>query len=344
MRPVEAVAAKQPRDMTPPRDRREAIDDAVDRIEMGAPPDQVFAAFEKAGIKRDEIIARGNQLGGKAFTPDTRQVTVREGARDGSLSSWTPTDMEGVANFGTRVGQQAKQAFVGGMANAGVLPASVAAPVLAASSKKAAAAMPSEDYQRGMEEMSGATTFGEAFSAVARNPAAAGLVVAESAALFVPVLAAAASVGLPAVGLAGVAGGFSGALEFGSAGVDDCRFLKESQANNAARTDGCWRVFQGQADEPDPDDAEILDESRRQQRRACLIGRHVGGQPFELCTGEGAVLQAGVGPGRAPGKTAAVLKAKQFGFSGIELVVTDRGDLQPEGVKHIHGRFVVQHR
>lgn len=212
-----AIAAKQPRDMAPPRDRREAIDDAVDRIEMGAPSDQVFAAFEKAGIKRDEIIARGNALGGKAFAPDTREVTVREGARDGSLSSWAPTDLEGVANFGTRVGQQAKQAFVGGLASSGVLPASIAAPALAASSKKAAAAMPGEDYQRGLEELSGATTFGEAFSAIARNPGATGLVVAESAALFVPVLAAAASVGLPAVGLAGVTGGFSAALEFGSA-------------------------------------------------------------------------------------------------------------------------------
>ena len=134
------------------------------------------------------------------------------------------------------------------------------------------------------------------------------------------------------------------ALEFGSAGVDDRRLLEEGQADDTARADCGWRVLQGQTDESDPDDAEVLDEGRRQQRRAGLIGRNVCGQPFELCARKRVVLQAGVCSGRATGKAAAVLEAKQFSFSGIELVVADRGDLQPERVEHIHGGFVVQHR
>lgn len=51
----------------PFRDKQEAIDDAVDRIELGQPAEDVFKAFEQAGVTRDEIIARGRSLGGPAF-------------------------------------------------------------------------------------------------------------------------------------------------------------------------------------------------------------------------------------------------------------------------------------
>lgn len=64
---VNALPAATSRANDPLASRREAVEGAVDRIELRSSADQVFAAFERAGVTRDEIIARGRQLGGKAL-------------------------------------------------------------------------------------------------------------------------------------------------------------------------------------------------------------------------------------------------------------------------------------
>lgn len=216
-KPAPAAAPAPTPAPQPFRDKREAIDEAVNEIELGQPAPKVFEQFAKLGVTQDEIVARGTALGGKAFKPDTRPVTVREGALDGTMRATEPSATESVVNFGRRVGGRANQMATGALAAAGVIPPESSAAALARSQKQIDAAMPGEAMQRGMEALGGAKTFGEAFGAIAENPGATGLIVAESAALFLPVLAAAVAVGLPAMGAAGLVGASSAAMEFGGA-------------------------------------------------------------------------------------------------------------------------------
>ena len=219
--PSKPAPAPAPVEQKPFRDKREAIDMAVDDIELGANPDEVFAQYGKIGVTKDEIIARGTALKGKAFTPDTRPVVVREGAREGQMKANEPTTTEGIINFGKRVAERAGQTTTGVLANTGILSPETAAGMLSKSQKRMEAAAPGAEIQQGLEDLSGAKTFGELLDVIIKNPgrsaAATGAVVAESAALFIPVIAAAAATGLPALGLAGVTGATSLAFEFGGA-------------------------------------------------------------------------------------------------------------------------------
>lgn len=207
----------------PLADRAEAVDDAVDRIELGAPAEQVFGAFARMGVSKDEIIARGRQLGGKAFAGGPGDLTPAAAPPAdpvGSVTAVEPGTLEGVSNFGKRVAERGSQAATGALASAGVITPESAAASLSASQKRMEAAAPGSDIARGMEAFGRVKTFGDAFRAIADNPAATGVVVAESAALILPIMAVAAFAGLPAAGTAAVAGGVSGALEFGSALTD----------------------------------------------------------------------------------------------------------------------------
>jgi hypothetical protein len=59
--------AKAPKEPTPYRDRREALDDAVNLLEEGADQKAVTEAFAKGGIKFDEIVAHGKKRGSEYF-------------------------------------------------------------------------------------------------------------------------------------------------------------------------------------------------------------------------------------------------------------------------------------
>jgi len=200
-------------------DRREAIDDAVDRIELGAKPDDVFATFEKLGVGRDEIIARGAELGGKAFARDTRPVTVRTGALDGHVTKGDTGWVEGAANLGKRVNARLGQSASSVLYYAGVLDADQAAERLAANDRKISAAQPDEDVQRGMVEVGQAKTFGDAAAALWRNPRATGVMLAESVLMTAPGLAATVA-RLPKVAMAAGVGANSASIEYGGALTD----------------------------------------------------------------------------------------------------------------------------
>jgi hypothetical protein len=59
--------AKPPKAPTPYRDRREALDDAVNLLEEGADQKAVTEAFSKGGIKFEEIVAHGKKRGSEYF-------------------------------------------------------------------------------------------------------------------------------------------------------------------------------------------------------------------------------------------------------------------------------------
>jgi hypothetical protein len=210
------------RGQQPFRDKREAIDAAVNEIEVGVPAEAVFEQFGRAGVTRDEIMARGKTLGGKAFAPGVDQGLGTQPATGMPAPSDTmradePGTMQGIANFGRRVAERGGQIATGALSAANIIPPESAAAGLASSQKRLEAAAPGAKMQAGLEELSSAKTFGEAFSAIGRNPGATALVVGESLALFLPTLVAATVLAPGALGTAAMVGGTSAAIEFGNA-------------------------------------------------------------------------------------------------------------------------------
>lgn len=200
----------------PYQDKREAIDDAVDRIALGAPAEKVFGQFKALGVTPQEIQARGAELGTKGFVPDTRPVTVRPGALSGTMAPNEPTTAQGVANFGRRVAARSSQAFTGALASAGVIGPDQAAPALARDEKRLQAAAVGEELQRQLEELGKVKEWGQVGPAIANNLRGTAVMLAESVAMSAPALAATV-LGLPRVALAGAVGVSSGSLEYGSA-------------------------------------------------------------------------------------------------------------------------------
>ena len=84
--------AKQAAAPTPYRDKREALDDAVNLLEEGAPQADVRAAFEKGGIKFDEIVAHGQKRGSEYFKQQTAPTLDAETA---SLARRFPAPVTG---------------------------------------------------------------------------------------------------------------------------------------------------------------------------------------------------------------------------------------------------------
>lgn len=219
---AEPAAAPAPPPAAPAqfRDQREAVDDAVDRIAMGARPEEVFSAFERIGVPRQAIIARGEQLATKGFMPDTRPVTVRDGVAGGSapqsIANVEPTAGQAVANFGRRVAARGSQAMTGALASMGAIGPDDAARLLARDEKKAQAAAVGTDLQRELEDLGQVKDWGDVPGALARNPSGVAVMLAESVALSIPAMAT-AFMGLPRVAMAAGVGVSSGALEYGSA-------------------------------------------------------------------------------------------------------------------------------
>lgn len=195
----------------------EAVQDAVDRIALGQKPDEVFAAMEAIGVPRQKIIDAGRALRTPGFEaqPTIAPAPGAKPSPPAEARAWEPGVGGALANFGARVRERGRQTALGIAAPA--LPPDYVARELAASTKRAEAAKPGEDVQRGMEAISGAKGYGEAFKAIVQNPEASGAMVAESAALFLPVMAVAVATAPGALALAGGVGGYSGAMEYGGA-------------------------------------------------------------------------------------------------------------------------------
>lgn len=192
--------------------RDEAIGDAVDRIESGTPPEDVFSAFQQMGVSRDEIVARGQQLGGRMFSP---QETV---PADGRLIAGTqgrdeirPRDIgvaEDIANTLGRGAEQFKQGIDSAQFLAGGIDAAEMAERMRAGQRRMGAMAPADDTQAGLDRLQQANQTGEwmpVLQAVAdpRNWRALGSMVVESAVATGPTMVA----GALATALTGVAGG-----------------------------------------------------------------------------------------------------------------------------------------
>jgi hypothetical protein len=220
----------------PPRTREEAISRAVGWLDRGATEDDVAQAFGTTwGLTRDEIAARAAAEGlpgfGGAADRAMRGENYDTGLRlpqerpsvTGVARAYESTTPEDISRFTSRVGAQIKGVATNNMVEAA---RALGADAAAASRFQANelrrtqdvldANAPSEGMRAAMSEISQAQSIGGALSAMARNPAATGLMLGEAAAVSLPLLAMSLIPGGRAVRAVGV-GGASAAMEYGSA-------------------------------------------------------------------------------------------------------------------------------
>lgn len=219
--PVVDPNAAKPKQSAPYRDRREALDDAVNMLDEGLGLDQVSSEFAKLGISKDEIVSFGRKRGSEFFTPSPDRAATPtaigpEVKHRGEMKAWEPGVLDGAQNIVKRTVGRAGQAVTGVMFGAGVFDADQASRLIARDERKIQGASPDSDVQQGMQEIGQAKSFGEAAKAMALNPRATATMLAESVLLTAPAIATTV-MGLPAKGMAAVVGANSMALEFGGA-------------------------------------------------------------------------------------------------------------------------------
>lgn len=153
------------RGQAPYRDKREALDEAVNLIESGVPRDQVFRMFEQnsgGSILRSDIEQRGLIRKSEAFTANTNAGTVRDGATDGQMASFDPSSAEEVLNTGKRGVSQLKGMRDSLAFQTGLLSPSGMAAEMAKRAKEQGAAAASGEVAQGIEMLAAANERGDA--------------------------------------------------------------------------------------------------------------------------------------------------------------------------------------
>lgn len=216
-------APAQPEQPPAYKNRVEALDDAVNLLEEGAPKEQLAPAFEKMGIKWDDIVTHGQERGSEFFkTPGVVPPTVTgKPAAPGEMKGTEPGMLEGTVNLFKRVDTNLSDAATGFLVQSGGMTPQQAGTVLARNAKQRAAAMPDSATRAGMEAIGNAKTYGGAITALAKNPAATFTMLAEAVATSLPMSAPALALG-PAGALTrgSIQGLVSGGMEFSSVLTD----------------------------------------------------------------------------------------------------------------------------
>ena len=218
---------------TPYRDRREALDDAVNLLEEGYDKNNVAESFAQGGITFDDIVAHGQKRGSDYFKqqpaapvdPEVSSLARRFPAPvTGEMKGIEPTAMEEVGNLVTR-GIETGGRTVDVVRNRAGLGMSdeFLATRIAQRQRRIDAARPGTELQDNMQAIADAGDKGllEAATAIAQNPTATLAMIAESVIATAP--AAAASIGGFAINpLTGIAASFGAgtAMEYGATIVD----------------------------------------------------------------------------------------------------------------------------
>lgn len=226
--PEEPAAA--PGQPAPYRDRREALDDAVNFLDEGQDIGAVAQSFAGIGLTRQEIEQHARQRGAVSAQPQQAQPGTMNAQRYGigtgapsikpaapsirGLAMLSPRETE-IANTFVRAASQAKRITAVVLSEAGVISPDEAAKSIAQANRTISAAQPGEELSRGMQEIGEAKTFGGALGAVATNPLAALTTVAESIISQLPQYAGVAV----AAGLGGPVG--AGAAGFASSAASE---------------------------------------------------------------------------------------------------------------------------
>jgi len=218
--PTTSAPAAQPQ---PYKSKTEALDDAVNLIEEGAPAELVRQRFEQAGIKWPEIIKHGQARGSDYFkTEAIPPGTAVSTAPSGEIK---PSPEKGAVKATTdafkRAGASLSDVATSYLFQTGAIDPDDAGRLLARNAKQRAAAAPEADIQEGMMKIADSKTFGEAATNLALNPRATFTMLVDSLLVSAPSMAAMAPfLGASAV-TRGIATGLgSGGLEYGSVMAD----------------------------------------------------------------------------------------------------------------------------
>lgn len=219
--PVQQATSEEP---PPYKDKREALDDAVNLLEEGVSKEKLAPAFAKMGIPWDEIVAHGQKRGSEYFKQTTGPIPTAQatGKPSGSIqASPEPGYLEGTANLFKRVDAGLGDVATSYLLQTGGIRPDQAARVLAQNAKRRAAAAPDSDTQAGMRAIGDAKTFGDAATALATNPRATFTMLAESVLTTLPAMAPALVMGPAGPLIRGATAGVtSGGMEYGSVMAD----------------------------------------------------------------------------------------------------------------------------
>ena len=208
--------------------RDEALDDAVNLLEEGVDKDEIRPAFEKMGLKWEEITAHGKKRGSDYFKPQTTTTTkpteqIGATAEPSGRLSAAPEKGYGeqFANVFKRAKSNYEDISTAYLTQAGVINPSDAGRLISQTAKRRYNAAPTQETQDGMQEIGSAETFGDAISAMVKNPGATLSMLTDSLMLSLPAMAPAMVLGPAGAVVSGVAGGSSSfGLEYGSAMSD----------------------------------------------------------------------------------------------------------------------------
>ena len=207
----------------PYRSKIEALDDAVNLIEEGAPANLVKQKFEQAGISWPDIIKHGQARGSDYFKTETIPVSERiVSAPSGEIK---PSPEKGAVKAVTdtfkRAGASLNDVATSYLFQTGAIDPDDAGRLIARNAKQRAAAAPEADIQADMMKIADSKTFGEAAANLALNPRATFTMLVDSLLVSAPSMAAMAPfLGASAVTRGAVTGLGSGGLEYGSVMAD----------------------------------------------------------------------------------------------------------------------------
>lgn len=219
-KPVAPTATPEP---PPYKNRREALDDAVNLLEEGASQAKVKENFAKLGIAWNDIISHGQQRGSDYFKqqPIVPPPAVTAPVKEGRIAPVEVTPMQSVANAFKRADTQLSDVATSYLFQTGVSDAQATGQLLAQNARKRSAAAPSQEIQDGMVEIGSAKTFGDAAKAMLVNPRATFTMMVDSVLGSLPAMAPAMALGpAGAVARGAAAGVGSGGLEYGSVLAD----------------------------------------------------------------------------------------------------------------------------
>ena len=234
----QAPAPKQ-REVTPYRNRTEALDDAVNLLEEGADKDVVRSSFEKGGIKFSEIVAHGKKRGSDYFKQETiprAEARTTPVEPTGEIKPIETSLVDDAINLGRRAAARSSQSFTNTLFQAGIIGEDAAAQQFAKDQKRIEGAAPPESIQEGMQAIGSSKTYGDAALNLASNPAATFTMLTESLLQSAPQLALAVS-RLPMAARVVGTGAFSGAMEFGGTMADVLADRGVDMTNAAAVSD-----------------------------------------------------------------------------------------------------------
>jgi hypothetical protein len=151
----------------PFRDRREALDEAVNLLDEGVDPQKVYARFgaKDLGVTQREIEAHGVARGSPFFAPQTTRPANNELMSGPTgfdeISPVEPSGLQEVGNTVRRGAEQFKQSIDAGRFLAGSIDASQMAEQARIGNRRMGAIAPSGDVAAGMERLQQANKSGE---------------------------------------------------------------------------------------------------------------------------------------------------------------------------------------